>query len=185
MRNWLKQLRLDAQMSRIDIAENLGIGRSYYSEIELGAKQQDMSLSMMIKIAEVFDMSVEKIMQLEIQWLKQDKTRRRSKYMRILKKPVGGKLQIVEIENTLEEMQQQVGGYIEAVQLGNKIVLVINEEGKFNGSEPNFRMGQDIVMGDCFFAGLSKGENGEEDLASITDEQMKYIIDVMAALAQE
>ena len=39
----------------------------------------------------------------------------------------------MEVENTLEGLQQFVGGYIECINLTEELVLVCNEEGKNNG----------------------------------------------------
>lgn len=39
----------------------------------------------------------------------------------------------MEVENTLEGLQQFVGGYIECINLTEELVLVCNEEGKING----------------------------------------------------
>jgi len=36
---------------------------------------------------------------------------------------------VVEIENTLEAMQAEVGGYIECLGLGGKVDAMVNEEG--------------------------------------------------------
>ena len=37
-----------------------------------------------------------------------------------------------EIDNTLEALQEYVGGYIEVVPLSAKVVVICNEEGKIN-----------------------------------------------------
>lgn len=37
----------------------------------------------------------------------------------------------IEIENTLEALQKQVGGHIEAVTLGSDLCAICNEEGRF------------------------------------------------------
>lgn len=76
-----------------------------------------------------------------------------------------GKLEEMEIGNTLEDLQKIVGGYIEIPYLGeafaeNEIDVIINEEGKFiDGLKPEIaivdrRSGQvvDIVYGNCIFA---------------------------------
>ena len=76
-----------------------------------------------------------------------------------------GKLEEKEIENTLEDLQKIVGGYIEIPYLGeifseNEIDIIINEEGKLiEGFKPEIaivdkRNGQvvDIVYGNCIFA---------------------------------
>ena len=42
----------------------------------------------------------------------------------------------IEIENALEAMQEQVGGYIEMVEIGEGLVAICNEEGKLEGLPP-------------------------------------------------
>lgn len=51
------------------------------------------------------------------------------------------------IENTLEAMQQKVGGLIECVVLDEEAILVCNDEGKLIGMEGNRRLGSDIIAG--------------------------------------
>lgn len=76
-----------------------------------------------------------------------------------------GKLETKEIENTLEELQKIVGGYIEIpflskVFVNNIIDIVINEEGKYvDGLKPeiavvNSKTKQilDVIYGNCIFA---------------------------------
>lgn len=76
-----------------------------------------------------------------------------------------GELKEKEIQNTLEELQEIVGGYIEIPFLcrefnENKIDNIINEEGKFiEGLEPEIAIIKketntilDIVYGNCIFA---------------------------------
>jgi len=79
---------------------------------------------------------------------------------------------ITEIDNNLPSLQKAVGGYIEAVYpFSDKVALVCNEDGKFNGSKPNRVLRTedgkiyDIIYGTFFICGL-----GEEDFAGLTDE---------------
>ena len=72
-------------------------------------------------------------------------------------------------------MQKAVGGDIEAVYPYNEpVALIVNDEGKLNGSELNRALrdneGQiyDIVAGDFLVVGL-----GEEDFASLSPELME------------
>lgn len=46
---------------------------------------------------------------------------------------VGEPLHLEDIDNTLEAMQEFVGGYIEAVTLSDGKVIICNEEGKLLG----------------------------------------------------
>ena len=95
-----------------------------------------------------------------------------------------GELKQKDINNTLEALQEIVGGYIEIpflseVFLENEIDIIINEEGKFiEGLNPEIaivRKGDnqivDIVYGNCIFA--SHDEQGET--VSLSDEQIKVI----------
>ena len=93
----------------------------------------------------------------------------------IARKKVRKTMEAVTIPNTLESLQKEVGGYIEAVHVGEGIYMICNEEGKFNGSEPNFNMGADVIMGDVIFVGTE----GEE-FASLSDKQHEAIVNVFA-----
>ncbi|MEE1010737.1 MAG: DUF3849 domain-containing protein, partial [Acutalibacteraceae bacterium] len=75
----------------------------------------------------------------------------------------------------LESLQQQVGGYIEAVYpFEEPVGLVCNEEGKINGMQLNRALRDDensiydIVSGTFLVVGL-----GEEDFCSLTPEQIE------------
>ena len=60
-----------------------------------------------------------------------------------------------EIENSLEALQDVVCGYIETIQCGGSSVLIINEEGKLLGLEPNFRIKDfDIIAGTAIVVGV-------------------------------
>lgn len=96
-----------------------------------------------------------------------------------------GKLEVKEIENTLEELQKIVGGYIEVPFLSrafndNGIDVIINEEGKFiDDCKPeiaivdgNTKQVLDVVMGNCIFA----SHNEEGDTTELTEEQMKVVM---------
>lgn len=97
-----------------------------------------------------------------------------------------GKLEVKEIENTLENLQSIVGGYIEIPFLGgkfneNKINPIINEEGKYiDGLRPeialidgNTKRVLDIVYGNCIFA--SHDMHGET--ISLNEEQIEIIME--------
>lgn len=82
-----------------------------------------------------------------------------------------GKLPVTQyIGNDLKSMQSVVGGYIEEMSLSDNAVLVCNEEGKIQGLEANRRVGNDVIAGTFFIA----GDDGSEDLVSLTDEQIKH-----------
>ena len=83
--------------------------------------------------------------------------------------------QTVQIGGDLADLQKAVGGDIEAVYPYNEpVALIVNDEGKLNGSELNRALrddeGQiyDIVAGDFLVVGL-----GEENFASLSPELME------------
>jgi hypothetical protein len=58
--------------------------------------------------------------------------------IRIMRLPVEGEPEVVDIQNKLEAMQAQVGGLIEPVELPRSgLDLFLNEEGVVNGAELN------------------------------------------------
>ena len=82
----------------------------------------------------------------------------------------------IEIENTLDNLQSLVDGYIECVYLqnDNDIVLICNDEGKINNMPLNRDIGYDIIAGPFLIVG-NDYENA--DFKSLTDEQiLKYKI---------
>lgn len=96
-----------------------------------------------------------------------------------------GQLEEKEIENTLEELQKIVGGYIEIPFLGgifnkHKINPIINEEGKFiEGLKPeialidsNTKKILDIVYGNCIFA----SHDAEGNTIGLNDKQIKVVM---------
>lgn len=94
----------------------------------------------------------------------------------------GSILEEKEIKNTLEDLQQIVGGYIEIPFLSrdfneNKIDTIINEEGKFiEGLEPEIAVIKDgkildIVYGNCVFA----SHDHEGNTIELNEEQKKIV----------
>ena len=90
----------------------------------------------------------------------------------------GKTAQVIEIDGSLESMQQFVGGYIEAVYpFDDPVAIICNEEGKLNGLPLNRVLynedGEmfDIAHGNIIICGL-----GEEDFASLQGELLeKYL----------
>ena len=89
-----------------------------------------------------------------------------------------------EINNTLEELQKIVGGYIEVPFLSqkfleHKIDIIINEEGKFiDGLKPEIAVVKkgtnnvlDIVYGNCVFA----SHDAVGNTIALNEEQIKVI----------
>lgn len=67
---------------------------------------------------------------------------------------------ITWISNTLENLQRNVGGYIETVTLQRnpKILMICNEEGKINDLPYNFQMPMDMIFGDVIICGAAGDE---------------------------
>jgi len=80
--------------------------------------------------------------------------------------------------NELEQLQQAVGGYVQAVNLNDDVTLWCNEEGKIHGLPHNamaqrlwdrtFGADTDHIVGDVVLTGLA--DDGET--TGLTDEQM-------------
>ena len=89
--------------------------------------------------------------------------------MKILYKEPGKPCEVKEIENTLEVMQELVGGLIEVV-CWDDVLLIFNEEGKLMNLEPNLMFEFDYIAGNCLIVG-DDFENGE--FKSLTDEEIE------------
>lgn len=88
--------------------------------------------------------------------------------MRLLVKNVGEypKAQDFDDKNLLKELQLAVGGYIETVPISEKLVLILDEEGKLKGRKainivlPSEGKITDYVVGPVVVAGVTRdGEN--------------------------
>ena len=77
--------------------------------------------------------------------------------MRILKKEVDKPWKVVEIENTLEAMQQAVGGYIETVTYGNAAVIC-DDEGRLKGKKYNTSVCGVPFVGDILLVGTKEDD---------------------------
>ena len=87
--------------------------------------------------------------------------------MRILKVEPGKQAYEKEIDNTLESLQEEVGGLIQPIYMGDGTILCCNDEGKLLGMDMNRRLGNDIICGPFFVAG-----DGDTDFISLTDAQV-------------
>ena len=100
----------------------------------------------------------------------QEKIREADEKIRVLVVEPMKEPKVEYIENTLDDMQRVVGGLIEEIDLDNNTVLVCNEEGKLMNLQANRRVGRDVIAGTFFIA----GDDGSEDLVSLTDEPVSY-----------
>ena len=84
---------------------------------------------------------------------------------------------ITEIEHSLKDMKEAVGGLIEPIYYLDepRAVMVGNEEAKLIGMEGNRRFGDRIVAGPFFICGEKMTEDGM-DFCSLSDELCeKYV----------
>lgn len=61
MREWLKKLRIEKKLTQQSIADKTGMSLSNFNLIENGERQKDLDLSLVIKLAKIFDVSVDYI----------------------------------------------------------------------------------------------------------------------------
>jgi phosphopentomutase len=79
--------------------------------------------------------------------------------MRVLYKAPGEVPRTMVIPNELGVLQQLVGGYIEVVKIG-RILIIVNEEGKLEQLEKNFRVEvyDDTIRGSAVFVRANGAE---------------------------
>ena len=94
--------------------------------------------------------------------------------MKVIVKEPGMASEYREVDNTLDSMQEIVGGYIECVFLGDGAVMVCNEEGKLMGMQMNFPFHNDIIVGTVFVCGTD--EEGDFTDVPITLEEWEEIV---------
>ena len=83
--------------------------------------------------------------------------------MKVLIKEPGKPWQTAEVDNTLEALQGAVGGYIEtmpivAMDSDGKAVMVMDEEGRLKGKEPNIAVCGVNIVGTVLLC----GQDGDE-----------------------
>lgn len=68
MREWLRKLRNEKELTMKDMGEKLGISESYYCAIENGDRQKKMDMMIASGLATIFEISVLSIVTYEEQW---------------------------------------------------------------------------------------------------------------------
>ena len=100
-----------------------------------------------------------------------------------------GSASLVNLETqSLETLQGAVGGYVQAIDLGDQVTMWCNEEGKMTGL-PHNPFGQafwektygrtDYIVGDIVLTG---GADNEGETIGLTDEQITEIMKVVASV---
>lgn len=90
--------------------------------------------------------------------------------MRVLRKKPGCYFEGIDIPNTLEALQAEVGGYIEAVTLDAETVIICNEEGRLLGLEPNITINEYPFVGTILVVGVD-GENFTDYPGGVYDKE--------------
>ena len=81
---------------------------------------------------------------------------RKGKTIKIVLKKPGFRPVRMEVDASLENLQALVDGHIEAVTVKHtkpKLVMVVDEEGKFKPKPVNFYVKGDPIVGTAFFCG--------------------------------
>ena len=65
MRVWLKKLRNEKKLTQQDIADLTEMSLSNFNLIENGERQKDLDLSLVVKLADILDVSVNYIIEEE------------------------------------------------------------------------------------------------------------------------
>ena len=80
----------------------------------------------------------------------------------------------IEFEDDYHELKRLVEGYIEMPYIFPDVTIIINEEGKLNGSKPNkwLCVGKNIV--DTIYGNIVIADSDEEgNLISLSDEKLE------------
>ena len=76
----------------------------------------------------------------------------------IFRKPLTNKSEIVEVENTVEGIQEMIGGHFECVTIEEGICLLCDEDGKLKRLQPNCIYRGDIIAGPILIVGTQGDE---------------------------
>lgn len=103
--------------------------------------------------------------------------------MRVISCKAGMPALPIDIDGTLESMQELVGGYIETVRYEGRrnIAYVINEEGKVLDMKPNkfIYEGRDLICGDFFVAAVGFNEDGELDIVGLDESHEEFVMNTI------
>lgn len=111
--------------------------------------------------------------------------------MRVISCKAGMPAMPIDIDGTLESMQELVGGYIETVRYDyegiKNVIYVVNEEGKVMDKgkvmdmKPNklIYQGRDLICGDFFVAAFGINEDGEQDIVGLNERQEEFVMNTI------
>lgn len=90
--------------------------------------------------------------------------------VRVLKLVPGRKPEAVEIENSLDVLQRSVGGYIAVLKLGERLDLIVNEQGAM--LEALGTLNGHAIVG----VALAVRKDDQGELISLTDEDVGDVL---------
>ena len=93
--------------------------------------------------------------------------------IRVLYKPVDGLWRFRTIKNTLKDLQEAVGGYIETLAITSGLTIICNEEGRLRGLPYNCTLCGEDFVGNILIARVD-GEN----FAGLTEWQIRVLRDL-------
>lgn len=88
-----------------------------------------------------------------------------------IRKAPGKSPEIIQVNNTLEALQKEVGGYIESVTIATDCAILCDEEGRLKGKPVNCGVANIIFVGTILVVGI-KGE----EFASLPASQIMTIM---------
>ena len=78
--------------------------------------------------------------------------------MKVLRKKVREPWEVAEVDNTLEALQREVGGYIETLGITCDSCLIVNEEGLISHLPFNTRLFGQFLFGTILIVGVKDDE---------------------------
>lgn len=94
--------------------------------------------------------------------------------MKVIRKKPGEAPGICEMENTLEALQKEVGGYIESFKIATDMTILCNEEGKLIPLQPNIAFAGEYFYGTVLAVGV-KGEEFFSLRPQVADAAMRWL----------
>lgn len=103
--------------------------------------------------------------------------------MKVLYFKVGEVPSVIEVDESLESLQDLVGGYLEVVKIPSfsKVILVCNEEGRLLSLQPNkiLKSIRETIYGDFFIC-----EYDGEEMCSISSEMTNDLSNLFASVKE-
>lgn len=99
--------------------------------------------------------------------------------MKVISKKAGEEPKVIDMENSLENLQKAVGGYIDMVHVTSNVDIVLNDEGKLDGLPFNIYLiykGSvvDFVVGDILIVGAN---NSTGETIGLSDKQINIYME--------